>query len=113
MAKLSLLEASLRRIDAVGTRLLATIEREIEGVAVLTRKLRRFEERVRRFLRVNAVRGGGRREVIEKARDKFSPDMRDLICRMNLLGVRVQFMNLQLMRVLGSSGVPRERNCQE
>jgi hypothetical protein len=107
-----MLEGYLRQADAVETLVLAKIERKIEGVGALTRRMRRFEESVKRALRVNTAGGGGRREVIGKVRDKFSPEMRDLICRMNLLGARIQLLNLQLVRVLGSSRVARE-SCLE
>lgn len=112
MAKLTALERSLREAGAVGTLLLAKIEREIDAVGALTRELRRLEEVVKRSMRVNAVRGGGRREVIGKVRVDLCPEMRDLSCRMNLLGARIQLLTLQLVRVLGSSRVLRERSIE-
>jgi hypothetical protein len=108
VAKLAALEGSLRQAGAVDTLLLAKIERVIEGVGGLTRKLRRFEEAVKRSLRVNAVRGGGRRAVIGQVRDYLCPEMRDLGCEMNLLEVRIQLLTLQLVRVLGRSREPKE-----
>jgi hypothetical protein len=105
MAKLTALESSLRQAGAVDMLLLAKIEREIEGVGALTRRLRRFEEAVKRSMRVSAVRGGGTRGLIGKVRDHLCPEMRDLICRMNLLGARIQLLDLQLVRMLGSSRV--------
>jgi len=112
VAKLTALERSLREAGAVGTLLLAKIEREIDAVGALTRELRRLEEVVKRSMRVNAVRGGGRREVIGKVRVDLCPEMRDLSCRMNLLGARIQLLTLQLVRVLGSSRVLRERSIE-
>lgn len=126
-AKLSTLEAALRGAveEAVGTEMLARIEAEIEDLGRVVRGLRRFEEGVKRCLRTAAAAaaeatggggggGGGRMEVIKKVRDKFSPDMRDLICEMNLLAARVQFAGLQLVRMGSSrSGVPREQSPEE
>ena len=113
MAKLSTVEETLRQVDTVDTLMLAKIEMEIEGVSALTRLLRRFEEAVKRFLRVAAVQGGGRRQAIMKVRDQFSPEMRNAICRMNLLAARIQFVNLELARVLRSSRVPKQRSFED
>jgi hypothetical protein len=104
--KLCALETTLRQVDAMRTLTLARIEGEIEGVGRLLRLLRRFEEGVKRFLRVQAgPGGGGRREVIRRVRDEFSPAMRDAICSMNLLAARVQFADLELVRMARGSRV--------
>ena len=84
----------------------------MDDVDFLIRKLRRFEEKIKRYLRLKAERGGGRLEVIAMVRDRFNPEMRDFICGMNLLAVRVQFTGLQLGRGLGSSRVPGARSFE-
>jgi hypothetical protein len=108
-AKLRVMEGALRQVDSVETLMLVRIGKEIEEVAELIRSLRRLEEGVKRFLRVEAGRVGGRRDVIKKVRDQFSPGMRDAMCDMNLLGARIQFVNLQLVEEIGRSRVPRKQ----
>lgn len=104
-----MLAATLRQVNAVSTNMLTQIEKEIHAVDHLTRSLRRFEESVKRFLRVEARRsGGGRREVVRKVRDVFSLEMSDAKCKMGLLALQIQCTNLHLVRVMGSSRVPRE-----
>ncbi len=100
VSKLSQLGTSIRRLDdTVGKATLAMIEREIEDVKVWIRRLRRFEERIKRYLRMQAGSGAARLEVIAVVRDRFSPEMRDFICGMDLLSVRICFAELQVRSV--------------
>lgn len=102
ISRLSRLEISLRGVDdSIGTAQLATIELQIGDLEVLVRRLRRFEERIKRYLRGEAGRGADRWEVIAMVRDRFSPEMRDFICGMGLLSARIRVADLQVRRVGG------------
>lgn len=102
---------------AMHTQFLARIEKEIAYAEARNRRLRRFEEEVKRFLRrvASAREGGeergqsrhgfhGRRDAIQRCRERYWPFLGEEVRGLNLARGRVGILEVDLKRRRGCAG---------